>query len=188
MRLFAALPVEPPAAAELATLLGTLRASGWPVRWARPEGLHLTMKFFGETDATRVEAIEQMLEVAARGTGPLSCGPVELGAFPGWARARVLWAGYEGESALELLVHRVEQGAERLGFPVEGRPFRPHVTLGRLRDGARLPDAALERLEGHRLQDGFVARRLVLYRSDTAPGGAIYAPIRTFDLEGRCAG
>ncbi len=184
MRLFAALPVEAPAAAELAGLLTTLRAAGWPVRWSRSEGLHLTVKFFGQTEEARVDAVAALLEAAARGTGALCCGAAELGAFPGWSRPRVLWAGYEGEPALELLVHRVEQGAERAGYAVEGRPFRPHVTLGRLRDGARLPAGAAEQLEGHRLREGFESRRLVLYRSDSAPGGAVYTPIRTFDLEG----
>ncbi len=183
MRLFAALPVEAPAAAELAGLLTTLRVAGWPVRWARSEGLHLTVKFFGETEDVRLEAVVDMLAVAARGTGPLACGALELGAFPGWTRPRVLWAGYEGEPALELLVHRVEQGAERLGYALEGRPFRPHVTLGRLREGARLPEAAVGQLEGHRLREGFVSRQLVLYRSEPAPGGAVYTPIRTLDLE-----
>jgi len=184
MRLFAALPVEPPADGELAELLVALGAAGWPVRWARAEGLHITLKFFGETDASRVEAVGEMLVTAARGTGALPCGARDLGAFPGWTRAKVLWAGYEGAPALELLMHRVEQGAERLGYAVEGRPFRPHVTLGRLREGARLPDAAVDRLAAHQLRESFVARRVVLYQSDAAPGGAVYTPIRTLDLEG----
>ena len=57
MRLFAALPVEPPADGELAELLVALGAAGWPVRWARAEGLHIPLKFFGETDASRVEGV-----------------------------------------------------------------------------------------------------------------------------------
>lgn len=182
MRLFAALPVTGDATPELTGLLREYQRMDWPVRWVRPEGLHLTVKFFGEVRSGLVPEIEKALRQASRGVAPMPLAPRELGAFPGFATAKVLWAGYEAEGTLELLVHRVEQGAEALGFPVEGRPFRPHVTIGRVRDGRGLPHAAIDVLEARPLLHGFVADRLVLYESVTGPAGAAYTPLVTIPL------
>lgn len=182
MRLFAALPLGGAAAREVGSALAEWSAAGWPVRWVRPEGLHATVKFFGAVAPDRVESVAEMLAAAARGTGPLTLAATEYGAFPSLERARVVWAGYQPEPALELLVHRVEQGAESLGFPVEGRAFRPHVTVGRLKDGARLPAAAVHGLEARALTAPLEATALVLYQSVTGPGGVRYDVVQTFDL------
>ncbi len=182
MRLFAALPVAGDATPELTGLLREYERMDWPVRWVDSEGLHLTVKFFGEVRPGLVPEIEMVLRQASRGVAPISLAPRELGAFPGFTTAKVLWAGYEAEGTLELLVHRVEQGAEALGFPVEGRPFRPHVTLGRVRDGRGLPHAAIDVLESRTLLHGFVADRLVLYESVTGPARAAYTPLVTISL------
>ncbi|MBL8979580.1 MAG: RNA 2',3'-cyclic phosphodiesterase [Gemmatimonadetes bacterium] len=184
MRLFAAVPITDAAAGELQAVLAELGREAWPVRWVRPEGLHLTLKFFGETDPDRAGSIAGMLERAVGRTGPVACAAEGLGTFPAHGSARVLWAGYHGEPALELLAHRIEEGAVALGFPVEGRPFRAHVTLGRTREGSRLPVAAVARLDGRPLLESFTAGRVVLYQSTPGPGGSRYDPLATFPLDG----
>ena len=84
---------------------------------------------------------------------------------------------------LELLVHRVERACAGLGFPVEGRPFRPHVTLGRVREGRRLPEPAVRAIEGAELPAAsFMAERVVLYESLPGPGGSRYEERATFPL------
>lgn len=182
MRLFAALPVSGDAMLELAGLIGEYERTDWPVRWVRPSGLHLTVKFLGQTGPGRVPEIEAALRLASRGVSMIPLAPGELGAFPGFAGARVLWAGYEAEPALELLAHRVEQECASLGFPVEGRPFRAHVTIGRVREGRRLAPSAIEELERRQIRSGFVADRLVLYDSVTGPNRAEYTPLATISL------
>lgn len=182
MRLFTALPVSGEATAELERLLDNLRRTEWPVRWVRGDALHVTVKFFGEVGADQVPAITEALTAATDRTPLLPFAPGELGGFPNLRRPRVLWAGYQSETALELLVHRVEQRAEALGFPVEGRPFRPHVTLGRVRDGVTWPAAASDRLEREALQASFVADRLILFESRQGPGGSIYSQLHSFSL------
>lgn len=184
MRLFAAVPVTGTAAGELQEVLAGLRREGWPVRWVRPDGLHLTLKFFGETDAGQVSAIGRMLGGAVGGTAPIGCGAEGLGAFPAPGSARVLWAGYHAEPALELLAHRVEAGAVALGYPVEGWPFRPHVTLGRVSDNCRLPEEATARLDRVPLLESLSADRVVLYRSEPGPGGTRYDAVATLLLDG----
>lgn len=182
MRLFVALPVGGDARAELERKLAACKQKDWPVKWVGEGGLHVTLKFLGEVEAERLPAIGAALEVAGCGTPVLPFAPGELGAFPSLARARVLWAGYHSEPALELLVHRVEQATEPLGFPGEGRPFRAHVTLGRVREGARLPREGLEALEKEVLTAGFVADRLVLYQSRPGSAGSTYHELASFPL------
>ena len=183
MRLFAAIPVTGTAEEALRDLVSRYRSQDWPVKWVRPDGLHLTVKFLGPVESAGVPAIEAALAGASAGTPRLPFSLRELGAFPGFGRARVIWAGLESDAALELMVDRVERACAALGFPVEGRPFRPHVTLGRVREGRRLPEAAIATLEGAALPPAeFLADRLVLLESRPGPGGSVYATLATFPL------
>ena len=182
MRLFAALPVSGEARQELERKLAEYRREAWPVKWVRDGGLHVTIKFLGEVEEFAVADICAALRGAARRTMPLRFVPTEIGAFPSFTGARVLWAGYETESALELMVHRVEQEAAKLGFPGDGHPFRPHVTLGRVRQGGRLIAEAVQRLESERLASGFSTDRLVLYHSRLEAGGPTYDELDSFPL------
>ncbi|MGH7701827.1 MAG: RNA 2',3'-cyclic phosphodiesterase [Gemmatimonadales bacterium] len=182
MRLFAAIPVAPPALGEIGRLLEQLRARDWPVKWVREEGLHLTLKFFGEVAAERAGEIATALGAAAAGTPVLDLGLSGIGVFPNPRRPRVLWVGLEGPVALELLADRVERQCQAIGFPVDGKPFQPHVTLGRLREGGRVSSAALTELGHHRFESGFAADSLVLYESRPGSGGTTYLPHSRFDL------
>ena len=183
MRLFVAIPVEGEVAEVLGGLLQRWQPIGWPVKWARPEGLHLTLKFLGSVESERYSGLLQGLAGAVRGTPALSFSLTELGAFPGLVRARILWAGLESEAALELMVHRIEQACAGLGFPLEGRPYRPHVTLGRVREGGRLPSRAIEQIEQEPVPRAtFLANAVVLYQSLTGAGGSRYEVRATFPL------
>lgn len=183
MRLFVAIPVRPPVEGALKDLLSRWSAGGWPVKWVRAEGLHLTLKFLGSVEDARVETVTRSLAGAVAGTLSLSFTLTELGGFPSLAKARVLWAGLESEAPLELLVHRVERSCEELGFPVEGRPFRPHVTLGRLREGNRLPPDAIQEIESVRLNPvSFTSDQVILYESLPGAGGSRYQARATFPL------
>lgn len=183
MRLFVAIPVEGEVAQVLGELLDGWRREPWPVKWVRTEGLHLTLKFLGEVQGERAGALTEALGGAVQGTPALPFSLTDIGAFPPLPRARVLWAGLEADGALELLVHRIERTSESLGFPLEGQAYRPHVTLGRVREGARLPSAAIQGIEAvHLPRAGFLADRVVLYRSLTGAGGSRYEVEASFPL------
>ncbi len=112
------------------------RRSDPPVRWVDPRGAHLTLKFLGDVAAERVQALADALAAVAAVHAPfqLSTGPA--GVFPSPRRPRVLWLGVDGPvEYLEDLQQDVEFALQGLGFPLEGRPYRPHLTLGRVRDG-----------------------------------------------------
>jgi RNA 2',3'-cyclic 3'-phosphodiesterase len=182
MRLFAAVPIPHPAREQVLTLLGHLREGGWPVRWVHDEGLHMTLKFFGEVAPERLDVIEEALRFATAGSGALPLQLGDLGAFPSRTRPRILWVGLEPTPSLELLQDRVERGCEAIGFPPEGAPFQPHVTLGRVREGQRLPPGGLDdHAEGFE-KVPFVAQELVLYESLLTTTGPRYESRLTLEL------
>ncbi len=182
MRLFAAVPLPQPARTAVAGLLERLRRSDLPVRWVRDEGLHLTLKFYGEVAAGRLDMVEEAIRRAGVGSEPLPMRLTELGAFPNPNRPRVLWIGIEAPPALELLQHQLERESEAIGFAPEGVPYRPHVTLGRVREGERSRLRSVESAAGPVESAEFAATELVLYESVKVKGGQRYEPRLTLEL------
>lgn len=144
MRLFVAVNLPPDERRALWDSTSRLRASGFPVKWVGEAGLHITLKFLGETDASLVHELEGALAGAVRTARAFDVTLGGLGAFPDMARPRVLWLGVERHPALELLANDVERSLAPYGFPSELRPFHPHITLGRAERRAR--PAALARI------------------------------------------
>jgi 2'-5' RNA ligase len=182
MRLFVAIPL-PRAAHELAAAqLHELKERDWPVRWVREDGIHVTLKFFGEVTPDRLDTIAEMLGFCVAGVGPMTLAITGAGAFPHRENPRVLRMDLSSVPELELLQDRIERGGERIGFPPEGRPFNPHITLGRVREGHRLPLGAMDLLEAIKPQPAFNADRVVLYESQIGPAGPTYHSRTEFNL------
>jgi 2'-5' RNA ligase len=114
-----------------------VRERTFPVKWVRPEALHLTLKFLGDVDAAREPSLREALGQVCNDGRPVTLHIEGCGVFPDFRRPRVVWAGVAPDPGLELLQHRVEQAFGPLGFPTEGKPFRPHLTLGRAARDAR---------------------------------------------------
>jgi len=154
--------------------LGPVRDRGLPVKWVRPEGLHLTLKFLGDVDDAREPSLRAALGQV--GGGPVSLHIEGLGAFPDFRRPRIVWAGVAPDPALELLQHRVEQVFAPLGFPTEARAFRPHLTLGRAGREARPHDfTGLEdALATITFAETVIVPDLDLMQSTLQSGGAVY--------------
>jgi 2'-5' RNA ligase len=180
-RLFVAL--EPPDAVRrrLAALAEDLRRSAGraagEVRWVTPENIHLTLQFLGAVPEERVAAVEAALRDAAAAAGrPLSLSLHGAGGFPNARRPRVVWAGLQGDVApLAALVAALGARLEKLGFPPEARPFSPHLTLGRARDGRGAPGlgGALAAAAAVEATPWRVAE-LVLFESHLSPKGPRY--------------
>lgn len=155
------------------------------VRWVGAAALHLTLKFLGEVPEERVAAIRDSLAAIAAATRQMTLTCAGLGVFPGPSRPRVVWAGItDGLRELGSLAAAVERAVEPLGFAPERRPFRGHVTLGRVRSPrgcgplARAIDA-----RGTRYGTWKVAH-VVLYRSHLRRTGSVYEPLATLPLGG----
>ena len=182
MRLFAAVPLAEPAREEIVRVLATLRAAQWPVRWVGDEVIHITLKFFGEVRDERLDVIAEALRLASAGARPMTLQLGALSAFPTERRPRVIWAGIEAHPEFTALRERVEHGCEAIGFAPEGVPFVPHVTLGRVREGQRLPADALQTPAAAIRPERFHAGELVLYESLLTAAGPRYEPRATIAL------
>ena len=140
MRLFIAINFPDDTRTRLWDALEPLRSLEYPVRWVRAELIHLTVKFLGEVDEARVPEIVDRLRQAVNDTRAFPLPVREFGVFPSVKRPRVLWVGCEGLPVLELLQDSVERQMAAAGFEIEGRPFRPHVTIGRAKRDAKRSD------------------------------------------------
>ncbi len=177
MRLFIAINLPPEVRRGLWEAAGPMRASSYPVRWVDPDGMHLTLKFLGEVAGSREAEILAGVNAAVQGARRFTLPIGGFGAFPSPGRPRVLWVGCEAVAALEILQHRLEQEMEQLGFPLEGRAFHPHLTLGRANRDAR-PNAFRgieETLESLDFSAEAMVESVDLMESQLTPRGARYA-------------
>ena len=158
------------------------------VRWGRPEGIHLTLKFLGDVPADQIEEITRALQKSCQGFASfsLSCGG--LGCFPNLKRPRVVWVGIQEETGtLAQLQKAIEENVAPLGYPTEKRKFSPHLTLGRVQK--RVGSGDLRRLgelvgasETGTLGQMEV-RSVNLMRSDLRPSGAVYTRLAEMELK-----
>lgn len=183
MRLFVAITLSEAVRRVLADAQVPLRAAAPGERWVSPDKLHVTVRFLGEVDATAVPPLVAALEAAARQSDPIPVEVRGIGAFPTWRRARVVWAGVTPDPKLELLHHDVETGFTALGYEVEGRPFRPHVTLARLRaPGGTTARAIAEAARGVKVRAPMIVEGLDLMQSHRGAGGTRYESLATIAL------
>jgi 2'-5' RNA ligase len=160
------------------------------IRWVQPEGIHLTLKFFGYIPENAVEKIAAVVEKAAAGALPFSLALGGAGVFPDPHRPRVLWFGMSGDVPRLL---GFQQGLETelgmIGFPEEERPFRPHLTLARIKSAKGLIGLAKALEQGEEYTAGrFIAAGISLFRSELTPRGAVYTRLKWFPFAGEREG
>lgn len=182
-RVFAAVPVSDAVRERMLEVEDALAPRGWRVKWVRPELAHLTLKFYGNIEIDRLPELSSRLARVAAGARPMRMRTTTVGAFPSASRPRVLWLGLAGDvELLAVLATQVEAASGGFGKP-ENRPFAPHVTLARLRDGAPAPADFADAASALRLTPvPFTVDRLQLIRSVLGPGGPAYTPIGEWPL------
>jgi 2'-5' RNA ligase len=130
VRLFIAIAIPDDIRSALAAFVNQLRPSAPYAKWVRPENLHVTLKFLGHTDASNLGNVKAGLQ-RIRNAQPVSLEFRGLGFFPNEKRPRVFWTGMEFSSNLPGLATNIDHAMHELGFPLEDRPFTPHLTLAR---------------------------------------------------------
>jgi len=180
--------VEPPTdvADELGRFVAGLRAMARneEYKWVSRAQLHLTLRFLGTASAETVSAMDRALR-ALRVPGEFRVSLAGGGAFPGLARARVLWMGVsEGEGKLAGLAELVEGAAVAAGYEPEPRKFKAHLTLARARGESALPERLREALTDEKKTPVFswLCRGFALKRSELTPGGPIYTTLGEYKL------
>lgn len=174
MRLFTGIPISPDVTANVSRLLDTLRPAA-QVRWTPVYNLHVTTRFIGEWPETRVPEIVERLQLLGD-REPVPVRISGLGWFPNPHSPRILFAGVQDSGALASLAGGTDAALEPLGIEREAKPFRPHLTLARIKEPG-VPLTALRQAIAQ-LEDtefgSFPVSGFSLYLSQPGPAGSIY--------------
>jgi 2'-5' RNA ligase len=191
IRSFVAIELEHELRTQLKRIQESLKDKGIVdrVRWVRPEGIHLTLKFLGDVPANRIQEIVPAMANSIEGVKPFSINLFGLGCFPSIARPNVIWVGVGGETGtLARLQADIEANLAVLGYPPEKREYTPHLTLGRV---DRRTGAADRRRLGMLIQTETVSSHsemmvceVSLMKSELSPAGARYTRLGAVQLEG----
>ncbi|HKY30118.1 MAG TPA: RNA 2',3'-cyclic phosphodiesterase [Pyrinomonadaceae bacterium] len=151
--------------------------------WSREQNLHLTLKFLGQVQTSRLERLSKAAAKAATGLPTIQLSIEETGAFPKHGRPRVLWVGVKDASGgLRELQRRLEEACDREGFAKEERTFHPHLTLARLRN----PQSAQELVTAHKQLSfepmAVTVRELLVLRSELNTKGSKYSVISRHEI------
>jgi 2'-5' RNA ligase len=180
VRLFVAIDVPEEVRRRVAAFAAEMRERAPRARWVRFDGVHVTLKFIGETAPEKTEAIRHAL-AAVRTAAPVEMEFRGAGFFPNEKRPRVFWVGIHSTPALGELAADIERRLEPLGIARESRPFNAHLTLARFetpRESGELWRAVAE--SGEQEFGRAVTREFHLYESRLKPGGSQYTRIETF--------
>lgn len=188
IRSFIAIELPDEVRSGLRKLQGELKSPGDNfVKWVAPDGIHLTLKFMGNITQQKVGQIVRILEQAVQGVSPFRLVVSGVGAFPNLGQPRVLWVGVSGEVDKLLTVQKcIDDGLVSLGFVKEMRPFTPHLTLARLREGASSGDRGsfgeIVTRKSPKFNYEMVVDGVNLMRSQLLPSGAVYSRLAEVKL------
>ncbi|MBK8976619.1 MAG: RNA 2',3'-cyclic phosphodiesterase [Planctomycetes bacterium] len=177
LRLFIAIELPDPIRALLERELEALRALRADLGLVRAAQLHVTLRFLGDTDPTRIAEVEVAMREAAERHAPFPLRIEGAGRFPPRGAPRVFWVGLGGEvAALASLAHDLEGALRTRRFAPEPKPFTAHVTLGRARGprGLRDVEAHLATRGPTLRSEDFDVAALRLFRSELLPGGVVH--------------
>jgi 2'-5' RNA ligase len=177
-RLFTGIEIPAEVREEIARLKVPLPGGG---RWTEPADLHLTLRFVGDIERPQAQEFADGLETIDLDAFELRLSG--LGVFGG-NEPRTIWAGIEDSAPLEALARANDRAARSAGLPPDGRQFKPHVTLARLKYAG--PDEVarvLQRIGAFRSKP-FIVSRFVLFSAKPKTGGGPYAVEEAFNLRG----
>jgi RNA 2',3'-cyclic 3'-phosphodiesterase len=180
MRLFVALDIPDAVRRALRELMARLKPECEGARWVRPEGMHITLKFLGETDEAKLDSIRAALSSIHSGQAVESHFR-GIGFFPNEFHPRVVWCGIEASPNLPQLAADVDRALQPFGFPAESHPFTPHLTLARFNSHKGL-DTLVRAANNLKSYDFGSARgsEFHLCQSVLKPSGAEYSRLATF--------
>jgi len=184
IRSFLAIELPATVQAKIGKVVEDARATSADVRWVSPGKIHLTLKFFGNIEESKIDSIAATIQGPA---GEAKAFPLSVrgtGAFPNLKNPRVIWIGLvDSEGRLAGLQKEVESSLKKIGFESEDRPFHPHLTLGRVKSnhGRQELVRCVEKYREEELGT-FQVEKMVLFKSDLTPTGPIYTSLREVRL------
>jgi len=192
IRTFVAVTLPEPLTILVSEVQQTLKAQGLRIAWVPPGNVHLTLKFLGDIEPADIDPIAAVMSECSQRIVPLTLSARGLGVFPDLRRPRVVWLGITGDVPQliafqqDLDTRLVAIGKGR--FKPEERPFKGHLTLGRIK--VRLDsDILLKALrETGRVAHVFTVKAVHLIQSRLTPSGSIYMPLRSVMLGSPASG
>jgi RNA 2',3'-cyclic 3'-phosphodiesterase len=180
------LAIELPAAIQMkiGRIEEDLKSTSADVRWVSPEKIHLTLKFFGNIEEQSIDSIVEAVKGHVTDMRPFQIVVRGTGAFPNLKNPRVIWVGLvDKEGVLASFQKSADISLAKIGFQPEDRPFRPHLTMGRVRSN-RGREELIRRVGKYREEEvgEFEAERVILFKSDLTPSGSIYTRLREVRL------
>ncbi len=175
-RLFIALELPVEQKKDIIALQEKSKAYLEGIRWVKPEGLHLTLKFLGETEEEKIPEIINALDLVGSRVNSFQVAYGKSGVFPSPKKARVFWVGLiKGLETINSLASDMELSMVTCGFTAEKRKFTPHLTIGRSRGTVKesLTRRFLEETKSFKTVP-YPVNRILLYESKLTPRGAIY--------------
>jgi len=187
VRTFVAVEAPPELQSRAGELINRLRAVDAKVKWVEPRNLHWTLKFLGNVEMVEIPDVCAAVEEATRQIGSFDLEARGAGAFPTLRNPRTIWMGVgEGSEQMVELHGAIERSLSKLGFREEGRRFRPHITLGRVRDGGSAPTELAKLLEANADFDGGLSTvfDVAVFSSVLGREGPTYEALGHLDLNG----
>jgi len=187
MRLFIAVNLPPAIREAVYTDVAPAREVAGAVKWVSPAALHVTLKFLGDQDDSLVGDFQRGLATVAARHVAFDVQTAVLGAFPNFRRPRVVWVGMTGAEPLSALARDVDVMCAGLGVPAETRPFRAHLTLGRVKREMTSAEAAAlaAAARGRSPAREFSVETIDLMQSELGPGGSRYSLLAAVPLHAR---
>ncbi len=158
------------------------------VRWVNVTNIHLTIVFMGNMQEEQIKPIQDVVKDVCQEYGPFSIGIKGIGLFGNRRNPRVLWIGLDGAiDRMGYFRDDLQEKLKRFGIKEEKRRFKPHLTLGRFRKGARTGTHLNDLLSKYHDLTSLecTIKELVLFKSDLNPGGAVYSKLNGWPLTGR---
>lgn len=184
LRTFVAVEINDAIRERLSGLITRLKTTEADVKWVAPENIHITLKFLGYIEDTRVAAVGELVRKATASIDSFTVDIEHLGAFPNTKKPRVIFvvAQEEGNN-LATIYSRLDDSLAKMGIRKEGRQFRPHLTVGRVKSQKNLK-ALLDEMDS--LKESSFGQQMIesvsLMQSDLKPTGPVYRKLEGFKL------
>jgi 2'-5' RNA ligase len=189
IRAFISVSLEPELIAAIGTLQRSLDAAlgKSPMKWTRPDQLHLTLRFLGNVAETEVPQLSEALRRACHGSRRFNLFFDQIGCFPSPRKPAVVWLGLQGDlAALRQLQSRIEEETKPFGSHSETREFHPHLTIGRAKAHSREAGRVGELIERTRVPKlgEWTVREVNLMKSTLSAAGSVYSTLAAIGIGG----
>ncbi len=176
MRMFIAALIPQDIRTKLTNYINTLKHNIDGVKWEESDKLHVTLKFLGDVDESKVDEISNMLDKLVHSYSPFKLELSDFGGFPDLKYPRVLYVGLSGNSELSKFHSELDQYLSKIGFEKESRKFIPHVTLAKVKNRVHIKETLPI------TQSIFNITQIGLIKSEPRSEGSVYTPVKLFKL------